>query len=354
MSESVDKGARQAINVATHTGSHGDQENVLTNLDCREARLQLTEDLPVGGQAVIEGVMMRAAGKIVTAVRTPDRGIVVREEAHTPWSQRWRPFKWPVLRGAVSFFEMLIIGMRTLNFSAEMAGGEEKERRPALERGIWRERLVMGFTLVVSLGAGLGLFFFLPLFIAQKAGMSPDALAFNGVAGGVRLFLLLLYLWGISHWQEIRRVFEYHGAEHKSIFALEAGAELTVANARICSRFHPRCGTSFLLIVALLAVGIFALVDGAFPVVFGHPQSLLERFATHLTVLPLISGLGFELLKFSGRRRHNPLVRVLSTPGLWLQRITTREPSDEQLEVALVALRHALGQPSPRSYSLVS
>ncbi|MBI2502020.1 MAG: DUF1385 domain-containing protein [Candidatus Latescibacteria bacterium] len=330
------------------------KENALTDLDCREARLQLTQDLPVGGQAVIEGVMMRAAGKIVTAVRTPDRGIVVREETHVPWSQRWRPLRLPVLRGAVSFFEMLIVGMRTLNFSAEMAGGEAGEGIPASGNGGWKERLAMVFTLAVSLGAGLGLFFLLPLFVAHRAGMNPDALAFNGVAGGVRLSLLLLYLWGISQWQEIRRVFEYHGAEHKSIFALEAGAELTVENARRCSRLHPRCGTSFLLIVALLAVGIFALVDGAFPLVFGHPQSLPERFATHLSVLPLISGVGFELLKFSGRRRHHPLVRLLSTPGLWLQRITTREPSDDQLEVALVALRHALGQPSPQAYSLVS
>lgn len=317
-------------------------------------RLDLAQDLPVGGQAVIEGVMMRAAGKIVTAVRTANRGIVVREEAHIPWTQRWRPLRLPVLRGTVSFFEMLIVGMRTLNFSAEMAGGENGGSAPAAGKGRWKERLAMVFTLAVSLGAGLGLFFFLPLFIAHSAGMTPDALAFNGVAGGVRLCLLLLYLWGISHWQEIGRVFEYHGAEHKSIHALEAGTELTVENARRCSRLHPRCGTSFLLIVALLSVGIFAVVDGAFPRVFGHPQSLPERFATHLAVLPLISGMGFELLKFSGRRRHHPLVRLLSTPGLWLQRITTREPDDEQLEVALVALRHALGQPSPQAYALVS
>ncbi|MBM3277330.1 MAG: DUF1385 domain-containing protein [Candidatus Handelsmanbacteria bacterium] len=315
-----------------------------------KTRLQLSQDLPVGGQAVIEGVMMRANGRIVTAVRTPDRGIVVREEAHVPWSQRWRPLKLPVLRGAVSFFEMLLIGTRTLNFSAQMAEGEGA----ASKMEGWKERLALAFTLVFSLGAGLGLFFLLPIFAAQHTGLAPDALAFNGVAGGVRLTLLLLYLWGISHWQEIRRVFEYHGAEHKSIFALEAGAELTVENARRCSRLHPRCGTSFLLIVALLAVGIFAVVDSAFPLVFGHPQSLLERFATHLAVLPLISGIGFEMLKFSGRKRHHPLVKMMSAPGMWLQRITTREPNDEQLEVALVALRHALGQPSSQAYSLVS
>ena len=159
-------------------------------------------------------------------------------------SQRWRVLCIPVLRGAVSFFEMLIVGMRTLNFSAEMAGGESGGDTPAAG-GVWKERLTMAFTLAVSMGAGLGLFFLLPLFVAQHLGMTPDALAFNGVAGGMRLSLLLLYLWGISQWQEIRRVFEYHGAEHKSIFAFEAGAELTVENARRCGRLHPRCARGF-------------------------------------------------------------------------------------------------------------
>ncbi|MFH1569861.1 MAG: DUF1385 domain-containing protein, partial [Gemmatimonadota bacterium] len=164
--------------------------------------------------------------------------------------------------------------------------------------------------------------------------------------------LFLAYLWAIGRWAEIRRVFEYHGAEHKSIFAVESGAALTVAAARRQGRLHPRCGTSFLLIVILVSILIFALVDSAFAAAAGRTQSLLERFATHLSVLPVVSGLSFELLKLSGRKRHHPLTRVLIAPGLWLQRITTREPSDDQLEVALVAVRHALGQPSPVEYSL--
>jgi len=313
----------------------------------------LAEDLPVGGQAVIEGVMMRVPGKIVTAVRAADRRIVVREQAYMPLTKRYRLLGIPILRGAVSFFEMMIIGFKALNFSADVAmqGEEEKEGNgeertvTAPEESGWKNRLMLGATLVFSFALGIGLFFFLPLLAAETLGVQRDALRFNLIAGAVRASLLLLYMWGIGHWEEIRRVFQYHGAEHKSIFALEEGAGLNVAAAAACSRLHPRCGTSFMLIVVLLAILVFAVVDSLFVVVFGHPQSLLERFATHLCVLPLIGGTGFELLKLSGKMRNHPLTRVLIAPGLWLQRITTREPDEDQLEVALVALRHALDEP---------
>jgi uncharacterized protein YqhQ len=306
---------------------------------------QRTEDLPVGGQAVIEGVMMRANDRIVTAVRTPDDQIVVREEVHIAWSRRIGVQKIPVLRGAVAFLEMMIIGLKTLNFSADVAmQSERREQDDAQPLAPWKDRLALAATLVLSLGLGIGVFFFLPLAAAQVTGAAKGALEFNLVAGAVRTVILIGYMWGISHWQDIRRVFEYHGAEHKSIFTLEAGSDLTVDEARTFGRLHPRCGTSFLLIVVLLSIVVFALVDSAFVEVFGHPQSLLERFATHLSVLPLISGVSFELLKLSGRKRNHPLTRFLIAPGLWLQRITTKEPTDDQIEVALVALRRALGQ----------
>jgi uncharacterized protein YqhQ len=319
---------------------------------------QLTEDLPVGGQAVIEGVMMRVPGKIVTAVRTPDREIVVREEDYVAWTKRLGWLDIPVLRGAIAFFEMMIIGMQALNFSADMAmRATEEEKDPVdsepKEKSDWKNRLALGLTLAVSLGLGIGLFFLVPLFVAELTGAQRDALRFNLVAGTVRMGLFLLYLWGISHWREIQRVFQYHGAEHKSIFTLEAGDPLTVERARGFGRLHPRCGTSFLLIVVLLSIFVFAIADSAFVVVFGHAQNLLERFVTHLCFLPLISGISYELLKFSGKKRNHPITRVLIAPGLWLQCITTREPSDDQLEVALVALRHALGEPSQVEYSLV-
>jgi len=315
---------------------------------------QLTEDLPVGGQAVIEGVMIRAEDKVVTAVRTPEQQIVVREEIHVPWGRRLGLSRVPILRGAVAFFEMMIIGLRTLNFSADMAMQGEESDEPARSESEdgWKNKLALGLTLAVSLGLGIGMFFFLPLFAAQLTGASRNAVEFNLIAGAVRMVLFLAYLWGISHWSEIRRVFEYHGAEHKSIFNHEAGADLTVEKAREFGRLHPRCGTSFLLIVVLVSIFVFAFVDSAFVVVFGHLQSLLERFATHLSLLPFVSGLSFELLKLSGRKRNHPVTRILIAPGLWLQRITTREPTDDQLEVALVALRHALGKESPVEYAL--
>ena len=316
--------------------------------------LRKSEDLPIGGQAVIEGVMIRAQEKIVTAVRTPDRGILVREEEHIPWSRRLRLFGVPVVRGAVSFFEMAIIGVRTLNFSAEMAMQAEARQQGEPEQATSSEqnRLALALTVAISLAAGVGIFFFLPLFVAELSGAARDAFRFNLLAGSLRLALFILYLWGLSHWSEIRRVFEYHGAEHKSIFTQEAGDDLTVARARQYGRLHPRCGTSFLLIVVLISILAFALVDSAVAEAIGRRQSLIERFATHLCVLPLISGVSFELLKLSGRKRNHPLTRLLIAPGLWLQRITTREPDDAQLEVALVALSRALGLPAVAAYGI--
>ena len=318
-------------------------------------RERLTEDLAVGGQALIEGVMMRVPGKIVMAVRQPNHEIVVREEEHLGWTKRWSWLDIPVLRGSLSFFEMMIIGLKALNYSADVAMRDPEEEGDTVaesaEGGRWKSQLALALTTVLSLGLGIGLFFFLPLYVAQLTGAERDALRFNLVAGLARLCLFLLYLWLISHWKDVRRVFEYHGAEHKSIYTVEAGAGLTVDSARGFARLHPRCGTSFLLIVVGLSILVFALADSAFPLIFGHAQSLLQRFATHLCFLPAIAGISFELLKISGKKRHHPLTRILIAPGLWLQRITTREPADDQLEVALVALRRVMGEPPPASES---
>jgi uncharacterized protein YqhQ len=313
-----------------------------------------THDLPVGGQAVIEGVMMRAQGKIVTAVRSGD-GIIVKSDDHVAWAERLNCLRIPIVRGAVAFFEMLVIGLKSLNFSADMALANEGtadalEQRQSQPK--WQATMVLTATIVFSLAVGIGVFFFLPLLAAQTIGVERDAFLFNLIAGGIRATLLVGYMWLISRWSEIGRVFEYHGAEHKSIFTFEAGVDLTVEEARSFGRLHPRCGTSFLLIVVLLSIFLFAVADSMFADFVARQQTLLERFATHVSVLPLVSGLSFEMLKLSGRKRNHPLTRLLIAPGLWLQRITTREPSDDQLQVALVALLHALGKPSPIAYSL--
>jgi len=318
---------------------------------------ELTADLPVGGQAVIEGVMMRVPGHVVVAVRRPDGTIAVRDQPYLSLTRRCRFLGAPVVRGAISFVEMLVLGIGALNYSAEVALQDEPTTpapQPSRQRAGWREQLALAGTMAVALGAGIGLFFFVPLLAARTLGMKQGAVHFNVVAGLVRAALLVLYMWGIGQWREIRRVFQYHGAEHKSISTLEAGGELSVAQARRYSRLHPRCGTSFLLIVVLLAVVVFSGVDALFPVVFGHAQGLFERFATHLAMLPLIGGLSFELLKLAGRKRHHAVTRVLIAPGLWLQRITTREPDDGQLEVGLTALRCALAAAGSRSAGLCS
>jgi len=309
-------------------------------------------DFNVGGQAVIEGVMMRSKDKIATAVRIPDGNILIKTEPYLPLSRRHKLLNIPILRGAIAFVEMLIIGIRTLNFSAEIAM-EEVEKEEAAKDGREyvpekkkRNSILLGLTAVVAMAAGIGIFFYLPLAAAEGMsdlfGYSRQAVGFNLVAGAVRLVLFLGYVWAISLYGEFRRVFEYHGAEHKSIFTYELGQELTVDKAVRQSRFHPRCGTSFILIVALLAILIYSISDSIYAVVVGHAPALGIRFGLHFSLLPLVAGSSYELLKLSGRTSDNAITRVLIKPGLWLQKITTKEPSAEQLEVALAALEAAL------------
>lgn len=305
-----------------------------------EAQDLASRDSPLGGQAVIEGVMMRSPDGVATAVRNPEGDIVVKRTPHVPLSRRYRVLGIPVLRGAISFFEMLVIGLQALRYSADLAMEEEEATRT--RRNAWSKDLMLGATVFLAFALGIGVFFLLPLALTNGFGLGRGQFAFNVVAGAFRIGLLLAYLWSISRWGEMRRVFQYHGAEHKTIFAFEAGEELTVENARRHTTFHPRCGTSFLLIVAILAILLFSAVDSAFVTAFGHRQSLFERFATHLVFLPLVAGGSYEMLKLSGRMRNHRVVRALIAPGLWIQRITTCEPDDGQLEVALVALRSVL------------
>lgn len=301
----------------------------------------MSTDIEVGGQAVIEGVMIRSPKRVVTAVRRKSGEIVVKKEPYVALSKRYRPLSLPILRGVVSFFEMLVIGLKTLNYSAEMAMADLEVEQKG-EGSASRNTGFLVVSLFLGLGLGLAIFFFTPLLLASLLQIHKGALGFNLIAGAIRILLFLAYVWVISLFSELRRLFEYHGAEHKSIFAYEAGQELTPEKVRSFSTRHPRCGTSFLLIVALLAILIFALADTIYALRTGHLPGLAQRLLIHFLLLPLVAGASYELLKLSGRARKHRLVRMLVAPGLWIQRITTREPDDEQLAVALVALKESL------------
>ncbi len=306
-----------------------------------------TDKIEVGGQAVIEGVMMRSPKRVVTAVRRKNGQIVVKKEPYVALSKRYRLLGLPIIRGVISFFEMLVIGLKTLNYSAEVAMADledeqkEKDTRERKKKSSRNEGFLV-VSLILGLGLGLAIFFFTPLLLTNLLQIHKGAMSFNLVAGAIRIILFLAYVWVISLFHELRRLFEYHGAEHKSIFAYEAGRELTPEQTRSFSTKHPRCGTSFLLIVALVAILIFSLADTVFALKTGHLPGLAQRLLIHFLLLPFVAGVSYELLKLSGRTRQHRLSRVLMAPGLWLQRITTKEPDDSQMAVALVALKEAL------------
>jgi uncharacterized protein YqhQ len=308
----------------------------------------LSTELAMGGQAVIEGVMMRSPHHVAVAVRTQEGQIALRSYPYVPIARRIKLLGLPVLRGAVGLAESLKIGIDALNWSADQAGADgEKSSSRATKVS---HRAAAAVSLVVGLVLGLGLFLFLPLWVGKFAATgvlaaSARQVTINLVAGGVRIALLLGYLWLISRWRDMRRVFQYHGSEHKSIFAFETGNGLSPEIAMAQTRFHPRCGTSFLLIVALAAVVFFSVVDSLVAASVGEYPSVVARFGVHLLLLPLLAGISYEFLRFSAKHTENRVVRVLVQPGLWLQKITTREPDQAMCEVALTALREALEAP---------
>jgi uncharacterized protein YqhQ len=295
------------------------------------------DKIHVGGQAVIEGVMMRAPRSIAIAVRRPDGEIVVRKELVVPLSERFPIVKLPVIRGAVALFTSLIIGIKALNFSAnEAMTEEEKGKEGGKEGGGELSSWAMAGTMAVAFGFGIALFFLFPLYLTKL--MTPvigdNNIVFNLVDGVIRVIVFLLYIWVISSMKDIQRVFQYHGAEHKSIFAFEAGEELIVENVRRFSRLHPRCGTSFLLIVMLVSIAVFSLIPKLWP--------FYLKAGSRIILLPMIAGISYEFLKWSAANENHPLVKMIITPGLALQRLTTREPDDSQLEVAIRSLNEAL------------
>ncbi len=303
-------------------------------------------DIYVGGQAVIEGVMMRSPHRVSTAVRKADGEIVVKNQQFVSYTKRYKLLGLPLIRGFVSFAEMLVISVKTLNYSAEVAiKEEEKSKSEKQKKGSdFLRSAYLVLTVIFAMALGIGIFFFLPLWFSDVLGVRREALAFNLVAGIVRVILFVAYVWVISRIGEFRRIFQYHGAEHKSIYTFEAGEELTVQNVKNFSTRHPRCGTSFILIVVVFAILFYSTADTIYYLVANVPPTLIKRFVIHFCLLPLVAGVAYELLRLSGKTQNIKLVRFLSAPGLWIQSITTNEPTEDQMEVALVALRNALSQ----------
>ena len=287
-------------------------------------------DLAVGGQAVIEGVMMRSPTAMATAVRRPDGSIIVRKRPFRSVVKRVPVLGLPVLRGGVHLIESLALGLGALTFAADQASSdgplaETRPRKPA-------ETLLMWLTLALSFVLGLGLFFYLPLVLTGLFHIE-HSVWFNLVDGFFRVVVFVAYLWGISRLPDMARVFQYHGAEHMTIHAFENGRELPPAGARPFPTLHPRCGTSFLFFVMLISIVVFCFL--------GRPHTLGDRLL-RLAFVPLIGGLAFEVIKLSGRFRNAACLKPLIWPGLMLQRITTNRPDDSQLEVAMAAVKAAL------------
>jgi uncharacterized protein YqhQ len=299
-----------------------------------------TEPMQVGGQAVIEGVMMRAKGMIATAVRRPDGKIIVKSEEFHSLVERYPRLKIPVLRGAIGLVEMTYIGIKTLNYSAEVALDESAGESTGSTKGATTLTLVA--TLGIAFILGIGIFFFFPLFAAtQFFTIEQHPLQFNLIAGGIRIAILLVYLYAISLMRDIYRLFQYHGAEHKAVFTFEQNAPLTISSAMQFTRFHPRCGTSFVLLVMFVSIFLFSLLDVGL-LLFVDALTLPLRLATHIPCIPIVGGISYEVLKFSAKHSTSPLGRILIAPGLWLQKITTKEPDESQMEVSLAAIKAAL------------
>ncbi|MGE9923160.1 Uncharacterized conserved protein YqhQ [Acidaminococcus fermentans] len=287
----------------------------------------MTKKLSVGGQAVIEGVMMRGPGKLAVAVRKPNGEITVDLKDAGSVSDRYPILKKPFLRGVVSLVESLSYGMKALSFSAQ-ASGEEDEGEESMSS------LELAGTIAVSVGLAVLLFVVLPtgaMKLLQNEGFSPMVL--NLCEGLLRLGIFLLYIWGISRQKDIQRVFQYHGAEHKTIYTYEHGLPLRVENVRPFSTLHPRCGTNFLMIVMLISIFIFTFL--------GWP-SLWERILSRILLMPVVAGISYEIIRFAGKHMDKPWVRAAILPGLALQKLTTRQPDDDQIEVAIASLKAVL------------
>lgn len=303
----------------------------------------------IGGQAVMEGVMMRGPHKTAVAVRKPDGEIEIKVDENGT-KKKAKVFKLPVIRGCVNFVESLIIGMKALMWSAEFVDLEEEEETES-KFDKWLEDklgdkikdIVIYVAVALSIIMSVGLFILLPSLLSGAVEAIPGLTWLTGTKtftsvfeGIMRMLIFLGYMILVSQMNDIKRVFEYHGAEHKTIACYEAGEELTVQNIKKYERYHPRCGTSFLLFVMIISIIVYAFLPRFDE--YGKIIAILLRMGTRLLGLPIVAGLSYEVIKWAGKSK-SKIVGILSKPGLWLQRITTREPDDSQIEVAIASMK---------------
>ncbi|MEM4282576.1 MAG: DUF1385 domain-containing protein [Candidatus Woesearchaeota archaeon] len=284
------------------------------------------KQIQIGGQALIEGVLIRAGNIIAVAAHKPNKKIVVKCWKHVPWIQKGI-FKFPLLRGFAVLIETLFIGLKALNWSADQQLDKSEK--------IGTTSLVI--TLLTSLAFTIGLFVVVPFYLS-KAFIATRGIVFNLVDGLFRAAIFVGYVFALGFFPNIKRVFQYHGAEHKAIACYEAGYKTTAINAKIIKKFskeHPRCGTSFVALVLLLSIVVFSVIKA---------QAAFLNIATRIILLPVIAGLSYELLKISAQRIDMPLMKAFAAPGMWIQKITTKEPDLQQRKVAIVALKSALSK----------
>ena len=289
----------------------------------------------IGGQAVIEGVMMKNRDKYAVAVRTPEGKVVVDKQSYQSFGERHPWAKLPLIRGVVTFAESMSIGMKTLTYSASFYEEEEKQQESKIEKAfsnVFKEKaesVVMALTVIAAIVIAIGLFMFLPWFVAEKAGEVIENVMIQAlVEGALRMFIFILYVFAISLTEDIRRVYMYHGAEHKTINCVENGLELNVENVRRQSREHKRCGTSFMLYVIIISILFFMFIRVDNPAL---------RIVLRVVLIPVVAGVSYEFIRFAGNH-DNIVVNILSKPGLWMQGLTTREPDDDMIEVAIASV----------------
>lgn len=304
----------------------------------------------VGGQAVLEGVMMKSKDRMSLAVRDESGNIKVKNTRFTSVRKKHKILNIPIIRGCVNFVEMMILSYSTLEDSAKMLGMDNIDEETKFDRWLKKKlgdklmNVVMGIAMVLGIVFAFALFTILPAFITKLVGKwtsSEGAYWLNFVSGGIRIIIFIIYMLLVSLMKDIRRTFEYHGAEHKSIACYEAGLELTPENAEKCTRFHPRCGTSFIFVVMIISILIFSVVK--------WDMNFFAMIALRLCLLPVVVGISFEFLMLAGKHP-NKLTLALSYPGLLMQRITTKNPDRSQLEVAIKALKNAMPDVFPEDY----